>query len=77
MPEPTLRAFADHGQVELTLGADLDAARAVLSAAAAEGVDLDAITRELERDGVKAFCDSYAQLLSRIASRLGSLIPTP
>ena len=77
MPEQTLRAFADHGDVELTLGADLDAARAVLSAAAAEGVDLDAITRDLEREGVQAFCDSYAQLLGRIASRLGSLIPTP
>jgi transaldolase len=75
MPEQTLRAFADHGQVERTLSADLDAARAVLSAAAADGVDLDAITRDLEREGVQAFCDSYAQLLGRIASRLGLLIP--
>ena len=60
MPENTLRAFADHGTVELTLGGDIEAARSVLSAAAGEGVDLDAITSELEREGVQAFCDSYA-----------------
>jgi transaldolase len=73
MPQKTLNAFADHGTVELTLGHDLSAARAVLSAAAAEGLDLDAITSELERDGVQTFCDSYEQLLNCIDSKAGSL----
>ena len=73
MPLATLRAFADHGNVELTLGPDLSAARGVLSAAAAEGVDLDAITSELERDGVQAFCDSYAELLRCIEGKRGAL----
>jgi transaldolase len=73
MPEQTLRAFADHGEVAVTLGADLDAPEAVLRAAAAEGVDLQAITAELEHEGVAAFCDSYRQLLSCIESKLGSL----
>jgi transaldolase len=77
MPEQTLRAFAEHGNVGRALGSDLDAAKAVLSAAAAEGVDLETITRELEHEGVKAFCDSYEQLLSCIESKLGSLIATP
>jgi transaldolase len=76
MPEKTLRAFAEHGNVELALGSDLDAANAILSAAAAEGVDLETITRQLEREGVKAFCDSYDELLSCIESKLGSLIAT-
>jgi hypothetical protein len=40
-------------------------------------VDLETITRELEYEGVKAFCDSYEQLLSCIESKLGSLIATP
>ena len=53
MPLATLRAFADHGNVEPTLGPDLSEALGVLTAAAAEGVDLDAITAELERDGVR------------------------
>ena len=73
MPEQTLRAFADHGEVAVTLGADLDAPEAVLRAAAAGGVDLHAITAELEHEGVAAFCDSYRQLLSCIESKLGSL----
>ena len=73
MPEQTLRAFADHGEVAVTLGADLDAPEAVLRAATAEGVDLQAITAELEHEGVAAFCDSYRQLLGCIESKLGSL----
>jgi transaldolase len=73
MPESTLRAFADHGAVELTLGADLGAPHAVLRAAAAEGVDLGAMTAELEHEGVSAFCDSYEQLLGCIESKLGAL----
>jgi transaldolase len=73
MPDKTLRAFADHGNVERALGSDLAATEAVLSAAAAEGLDLERITRELEREGVESFCDSYGELLSCIESKLGSL----
>jgi transaldolase len=73
MPEQTLHAFADHGNVEAALSSDPHEARAVLSAAAAEGVDLDAITRELEHAGVEAFCNSYAELLHCIEAKRGSL----
>src|SRR4051794_21101839 len=73
MPEKTLTAFADHGKVELTLGPELGTARGILSAAAAEGVDLDAITSQLEREGVRAFCDSYAELLRCIEAKRGAL----
>ncbi len=66
MPEATLRAFADHGIVGAELTADAGAAEATLREASEAGVDLEAITRELERDGVRAFCDSYQELLSRI-----------
>jgi transaldolase len=76
MPEQTLRAFAEHDKVEHALDADPAAAQATLSAAAEEGVDLGTITGELEREGVKAFCDSYEQLLACIESKLGSLITT-
>jgi transaldolase len=77
MPDKTLRAFADHGDVGHALGSDVEAAESVLSVAAVEGVDLATITRELEQEGVQAFCDSYDQLLSCIESKLGSLIATP
>jgi transaldolase len=74
MPEATLRAFADHGRVS-GRGFDLEGADAVVSGAAAEGVDLEAIGRTLEHEGVMAFCDSYEQLLSRIDSRVRRLAP--
>jgi transaldolase len=73
MPLATLRHFADHGNAQPTLGPDPGEALGVLSAAAAEGVDLDAITGELERDGVRAFCDSYAELLRCIEGKRSAL----
>jgi transaldolase len=48
----------------------------VLHAAAAEGVDLEAITAELEHEGVSAFCASYEQLLSCIETKLATLSTT-
>jgi transaldolase len=74
MPEQTLRAFADHGQVARTVDADPDGAERTLAAASAAGIDLRAVADELEREGVKAFCASYEQLLHRIESKLGALI---
>jgi len=37
------------------------------------GLDLTAITAQLERAGVSAFCDSYRQLLDCIESKLAAL----
>jgi transaldolase len=68
MPMRTLRAFADHGVADASLPDS--GARAVLDAAAEAGVDLEAITAQLERDGVEAFCTSYAKLLDCIAAKL-------
>ena len=66
MPEQTLNAFADHGAVTRTLDADPHSAERTLAAAAAIGIDLAAITGQLEREGVSSFCDSYHQLLDCI-----------
>jgi transaldolase len=70
MPEATLRAFADHGTVAQTLEADPDGAARTLADAAAAGVDLAAVTAELEREGVRSFCDSYDELLACIEGKL-------
>ena len=43
------------------------AARAVLDAIVAAGVDLDTVTRELEADGVERFAKAYEGMLSSIA----------
>ena len=73
MPEQTLRAFADHGNVDRVLDTDPSEAERVLAATAEAGVDLDAITATLERDGVRSFCSSYNQLLDCIGSKLPGL----
>ena len=68
MPEPTLRAFADHGQVS-AMNMDAGAAEAVLRRAEEAGVDLPVLTAELEREGVRSFCDSYHDLLGSIEAK--------
>jgi transaldolase len=75
MPEGTLGAFADHGTVGRALDADPHDAVAVLRQAVTAGVELDAVTAQLERDGVRSFCDSYRQLLDRIATKVETDIP--
>ena len=66
MPEATVRAFADHGDASRAIAEPDD----TLHRAADAGIDLAAITAELERDGVRSFCDSYRELLDRIEARL-------
>jgi transaldolase len=73
MPEQTLRAFADHGEITRTLDADPDGADRTLADAAAAGIDLATVTAELEREGVQSFCDSYHQLLDCIERKLDTL----
>jgi transaldolase len=70
MPESTLRAFADHGVVASTMDADVSEATEVLRLGAEAGIDLAALTAELEREGVQAFCASYHELLDCIQTRL-------
>ena len=71
MPEQTLRAFADHGEVKPTLTAEPEGSEKTLADASAAGIDLANVTGELEREGVQSFCDSYHQLLDCIESKLG------
>jgi transaldolase len=76
MPEATLRAFADHGDVQHPLGV-AGAPNATLRRAREAGIDLDAVTSELEREGVDSFCDSYRELLDCIEAKLRSTQAEP
>jgi transaldolase len=72
MPEQTLRAFADHGQVLSTLMSDPFGAERTLADAAAAGIELPEVTAELEREGIEAFCASYHDLLDCVGSKLNA-----
>src|SRR5215211_284441 len=67
MPEKTLFAFADHGQLPEAIEPEPDE---VLAAAPEAGVDLGRITEDLEREGIESFCGSYERLLAAIESKL-------
>jgi transaldolase len=73
MPEATLRAFADHGNVGRALSVDAGAAEETLRLAADAGIDLDAVTAQLEREGVRSFCDSYHDLLNCVETKVSRL----
>jgi transaldolase len=67
MPQETIEAFQDHGEVEPnTVGRGLDEARALFDELAAAGVDYDDVTETLEREGVEKFADSFEELLEGI-----------
>ena len=73
MPEKTLHAFADHGNVRGTLAGDGVEAAATLAQFAQAGVTVDAIARELQDEGAQAFVKSWTELLRRIADKRKTL----
>jgi transaldolase len=76
MPEATLRAFADHGQATRSLSESTVAAEAVLADARDAGIDLAAVTAQLEREGVQSFCASYHELIDRITRKTEGAVLT-
>ncbi len=72
LPLETIDAFNDHGRVRRTVDTDLEQAEAVLADLKDLGVDLDAITEQLQVDGVKAFADSFDKLLNALAEKIGT-----
>ena len=64
VPPATLDAFRDHGRVRVTLGTEDQRAEAVLATAAALGLDVHAITEQLQADGIKAFASSFDELVA-------------
>ena len=74
MPEETIRAFQDHGEVALTLEQDLDEARRVFERIAEAGVDYDDVVDTLEREGVEKFADSFRELLDGVRAKRGELV---
>jgi transaldolase len=76
MPEVTLKAFADHGQVPPPMQADGGDCEEVLRRFGKAGIDIDALAAQLQDEGAKAFVKSWNDLLSVIASKTAALEKT-
>ena len=69
MPEKTLLALADHGEIGAMLPRDGGDAEAVLTRFTAAGIDTGALAEKLQRDGAEAFVASWDDLLGCIAEK--------
>jgi transaldolase len=76
VPPATLDAFRDHGRVRVTLGTEEQEMDAVLTAAAALGLDVHAITEQLQPDGILAFASSFDQLVAAVGEKRRQIFTT-
>jgi transaldolase len=73
MPEGTLKALADHGDVGAALPADGGDADEELARFADAKIDVDALATQLQDDGAKSFVKSWNELMGVIGSKSETL----
>ena len=73
MPEGTLKAFADHGDLGEIMSADGGDSEAVLDQFAAAGIDVDELAAKLQDEGATSFVKSWNDLLNVISSKTAAL----
>jgi transaldolase len=73
MPEATLQAFADHGDVGELLEPDGGDSEAVLTAFARAGVDVGALAARLQDEGATSFVKSWNDLIACIESKSATM----
>ena len=76
MPEGTLTAFADHGDLGSGMAADGGDCEAVLARFAKVGVNVDNLAAQLQDEGAKSFVKSWNELMAVIASKSDALKQT-
>ena len=69
MPEGTLKAFAQHGEVGAMLAPDGGDCERVLADFAKAGIDVDALAKKLQDDGATSFDKSWNDLMACIESK--------
>jgi transaldolase len=73
MPEGTLKALADHGELGTVLPADGGDCEEVIGEFAKAGIDVDALAAQLQDDGAKSFVNSWTELMAVITSKSSAL----
>jgi len=72
MPEATLKALADHGELGAILPADGGDCEEVLTKFAKAGIDVNALAAQLQDEGAKSFVKSWDDLMAVITSKSAS-----
>jgi transaldolase len=71
MPEKTLQAFADHGEVRGdTVTGTAEESQQVIDGLEAQGISYDEVVAALEVEGLKKFDDSWAELVQTVTDAL-------
>ncbi|HWV26320.1 MAG TPA: transaldolase [Aeromicrobium sp.] len=71
LPEKTLNAFADHGEVRGdTVTGRYEESRAVIAALEEQGISYDNVVKVLEDEGLQKFDASWADLLQTVSAEL-------
>jgi transaldolase len=73
MPDATLLAFADHGEIRGVMPEDGGDAESVIAEFDRAGIDVVALADQLQREGAEAFVKSWNALLQRIATKSEAL----
>jgi transaldolase len=73
MPEPTLKAFHDHGELGAVLPDDGGDCETVLARFTSAGIDISALAARLQDEGAKSFVKSWDELMNCIAAKSKSL----
>ena len=73
MPEGTLKALADHGDVGATIPADGGDSEKELARFAEAKIDVDALAKQLQDEGAKSFVNSWTDLMGVIGSKSAAL----
>jgi transaldolase len=74
MPDATMEAFQDHGQVARTVDTDVDGARRLLEEELPEvGVELADVSKTLEEEGVSTFVKSWDEVIQSLSDKANSL----
>jgi transaldolase len=73
MPENTLKALADHGEIGPAMADDGGDCETVLTEFAKAGINVGALAAQLQDEGAKSFVKSWHELLAVIASKRAAL----
>jgi transaldolase len=73
MPDKTLKAFADHGEIGANLPPDGSGVEDMLLQFARNGIDFDTLAAQLQDNGAKSFVKSWNDLMDVIWSKCTEL----